>query len=325
MSASQSRELLKTGVSRVLSLMCFAAAILGAQSTLRADIPLGPTEDHEVRSANGRYLARLTVAPPAIAVFAVDEGGEVPVWSMDAGSVLDDEHRVMFLANDGQSVVLAYINFVWNNYSPDVVMVHFIHRGRVVRHLTLHDLLPDLSKLERTVSHFSWGDFNGINDRGEFIALPVDGRAMRFDVATGHLVENRKLYDLWAYEFLGFRRGLPGFRGFLVSCVLGTVVGLAFQGRTLFALATSLLLSVGMVIFYLWFEGVFGAWTRPGADLWPTVPFQGGEPPATGRWEDVLIAPIMVVYLLPSTVFAIIVSLLWRFLGRLTARFRAIT
>ncbi|HEV2840069.1 MAG TPA: hypothetical protein VGW39_01985 [Chthoniobacterales bacterium] len=293
--------------------------------TLRADLPLGPTEDHEVRSANGRYLAKLTVAPPNIAVFAVNEGGDVPIWSMDAGSVLDDEHRTMLLDNDGQSVVLAYINYIWNDYSPDVVMVHFINRGRVVRQVTLGELLPDLSKLERTTSHFSWGRFNGINDHGQFIALPVDYRALYFDVATGQLVKNRKLYSLLAYDFLDFRRGSPGFPGLIISCVLGIIVGLALRRRPLFALATSLLLSAGIVIFYLWYENVFEAWSRPEADLWPAVAFDAAPLARGYRWEQVSLVPIIVVYLLPTIISAIMVSLLWPLLGRRPAPFRAAT
>jgi hypothetical protein len=277
-----------------------------------------------VRSANGRYLAKLTVEPPSVALFSVNEGGEVLVWSMDAASVLDDEHRTLFVANDGQSVVLAYNNYIWNDYSPHVVMVHFINRGRVVGQVTLGELLPDLSKLERTTSHFSWGDYNGINDQGQFIALPVDYRALSFDVATGQLVKNRKLYSLLAYDFLGFRRGSPGLRGLIISSVLGIIVGLVFRRRPLFALATSVLLSAGIVIFYLWSESVFEAWTRPEADLWPAVSFDAELLAKGSRWERVRIALIIVVYPLPSILFAIIVSFLWRLLGRRNAPFRAV-
>jgi hypothetical protein len=60
-----------------------------------------------------------------------------------------------------------------------------------VRSVRLDEVIRNFWMLQRTVSHWHWGNFQGINEDGRFVIVPQDGfpwrarRVLRFDVSTG--------------------------------------------------------------------------------------------------------------------------------------------
>jgi hypothetical protein len=279
-------------VLRVPSSIWFVATTIAVSSTLRADLPPPPPQDHEVRSANGQYIAKITVAPPQTTVYAVKDGGEEPIWSV-AGF-----YRCVFLADDGEHMVMAPGDgdIPDDEFSPDVVVLRFTEHGRTVRDVALREVMPDLSKLWRSASNYSWAHhwepFH-INSRGEFVVKTVDYRTLYFAVGNAQLLKTKTEYVEWLGDVLRFPRG---FRAVAASCILGALIGAVFGSRLLWAIMTTVALGTAILLFPVWAE----------ARLYPL-----------SFWEafasnDFLVAKIGIFYLLLSTLSAIVVSLLWR-------------
>lgn len=286
-------------MARPLPVIGFAAAAIASLSSLRADLPLPPPQDYQVRSANGQYVAKVTVAPPMTTVYAMQEGKETQAWSMVGF------YRQVFLADDGQHLVIGYngYNLISTNYSPDMVMVTFVEQGRILRQATLRELLPDLSKLQRTVSHYHWGHTPGINNRGEFVVETVDYRELHFDVRTGNLLRTQGMYFQWFRDLLSPGLGLSYFNVAAVSCVLGIIIGIIFRGRLLFAFAASTVVNTALLFFPSWAWGSFTA--------------VGSIREFVAALYSTGIATVWIFYLVPSTFSVVGVSLFWRRYRRL--------
>lgn len=291
-------------MSRSFSVVVLISTVVWAFRPLHADLRWGPPEDHEVRSPNGNYVARITVMPPGTTVYALKERREVEEWSMEGF------HRKVHLANDGQHLVIAYEDLVlrsesaadespdlvarnlrdsihaWGpaTYSPNMVMLQFVERGRIVHELTLHELMPDLSKMIKTVSSWHWGEASpGLNNRGEFLVQTADYRKLHFDVKTARLVRVDTMYRPWLRDFMW-----PPYRHAVLALMAGIIIGTVFRGRVRPALLTSIALSIALLVFALWI----------------------GESFATGNYT---FAPTLAaLYLVPSTLAVIILGFLWR-------------
>ena len=67
-------------------------------------------------------------------------------------------------------------------------MLTFWKEGKKTAHVTLDQLIDDFSKLQRTVSHYHWGNYNGFNDAGKFVVSTVDDKEITIDPETGRRV-----------------------------------------------------------------------------------------------------------------------------------------
>jgi hypothetical protein len=63
--------------------------------------------------------------------------------------------------------------------------IYFFKRGELINYVTLDQIIRDNSKLRRTVSHYHWANFEGLDQAGRCVVETVEGRKIRFDVATG--------------------------------------------------------------------------------------------------------------------------------------------
>jgi hypothetical protein len=302
-------------MSRACSVIVFLSMITAFRS-LHADLPMGPPEDYEARSPNGQYVARMTVTPPRTAIYALRNGVGVEEWSMEGF------HRKVYLADDGQHLVIGYVDLIlrpkysskespdlaakngrdsihaWGpaNYSPDMVMLQFVERGRIVREITLHELMPDLSKMIRTASSWHWGDFwPGLSDRGEFLVQTADYRELHFDVKTGRLARTGRMYRSWLRDLMW-----PPYRNAVPSLAVGIIIGTFLRGRVRLALVTSIAISVALLVVALWIQGSFASL----GDEFTTVGYN-------------FIATLVVLYLVPSTLAVMVLSFLWRIAARL--------
>lgn len=151
----------------------------------RADAPLPPPMKHELCSSSGRFCAVSDPATMETTIYSLaPDGSRQEHW------VMPGWFRVLYVADDGEHVVTGYngVNLLPIDYDPEEVLVSFYDRGRLLRSLTLRALVPDLSKLQRTISHVYWGHYLGFDADGYFVVELVDGRTMRFDVTTGEVI-----------------------------------------------------------------------------------------------------------------------------------------
>jgi len=239
-------------MGRSESVVVVATLLLAAYA--RADLPLGPPQDYEIRSPNGRYVAKITVTPPQTSIYKIENGRELLQWSMDGF------HRQAYLADDGEHLVIGYVNLAWAGeddskpsvelpaetkpkpmssekivtYSPDMTILQFLKRDEVFREIKFRELI-DPSKKWRSASSWNWGNIEGINDRNELVAYTHDHRGLYFDVSSGQLVRTEVFYRALIEDLLRHHPALI----LIVPLSLGALVGLCFRGRVIRSVVTS--------------------------------------------------------------------------------------
>ena len=157
--------------------MALLAGIFCA-SKAYADEPLQPPYRHQVTSPDKRAVA---ISDPKTGTKIVDAATGKELWSMPGW------FRWLFVSNDGQHLATGYdgMNLIPVNYNQDIVLITFWERGRKVKTIALRNISPDASSLRRTVSHYRWGDIEGVNEHNQLVVTRADGRQYRFNIATG--------------------------------------------------------------------------------------------------------------------------------------------
>ena len=108
------------------------------------------------------------------------DGSRQTLWSIPGW------HSVVFLADDGRHAVTGYEGVLLPlNYSADVSLLTFWRDGSPIRAVPLSGLVKDLKKLQRTTSHYRWGNYVGFNAAGNFVVSTVERESVVFDPTTG--------------------------------------------------------------------------------------------------------------------------------------------
>jgi hypothetical protein len=156
----------------------FAATLLGAVSSVNvwADAPPRPPARHEARSPDNRIAA---ISDPLTGTKIVEVATGKELWSMPGW------HRWLVVSNDGKHLATGSYGLVPREIPPYLVLIRFWNQGKVLKAVSLQNLFPDKSVLKQTVSHYYWGSVEGLNDRNELLVATVDGRKLRFNMATG--------------------------------------------------------------------------------------------------------------------------------------------
>jgi hypothetical protein len=166
---------------RLAALTAFLALIPLARAC-DADSPLPPPEKTTIWSANKQFFAVMEPDKNITTIYRTAAGKKTEkCWSMYGW------FRVASLADDGEHFVAGCwgINLIPLNYDKHEVMLYFFKRGELLNHVTLDQIIRDNSKLRRTASHYAWGHFLGLDKSGRYVVETVEGRRIRFDLATG--------------------------------------------------------------------------------------------------------------------------------------------
>lgn len=150
--------------------------------TLAADEPLPAPDYRAVCSQNGFFCALMDPGKKVTTVVRRHAGGiSENLWSMPGW------FRVAYLSNDGEYLVTGYdgVNLLPLNYRKDQVMLSFYDRGRLIRQVRLNEMITDFSKLEKSASHYQWGNTLGLNESDHLTVELPDKKWMMFDVRTG--------------------------------------------------------------------------------------------------------------------------------------------
>jgi hypothetical protein len=206
--------------------------------------------------------------------------------------------RRLSLADDGEHLIIKDDNFI-ETKDPGRVVLTFIEHGRVVREVTLGEILPDLSKMWRSASSWNLGvSLPGLNDHGEFAVTTVDYRILHFDVKTGQLLRSEWNYLEQLRDLLGIRARL---RTPIVLFFLGAIIGVVCRGRIFVALVVTLVVCAALLLFVLWAEGTFI--NRNTLDAHEREFTTGARS---------FIQSMSILYLVPSTFLVLVTSFLLR-------------
>ncbi|PXX37861.1 hypothetical protein [Undibacterium pigrum] len=172
-------------LNKIFACASFCACSLFLTSLLLndafADAPLQAPKRTTFVSENKQYLLR---SDPQLGTQAMDKNKKL-LWKVTGW------FRLAFISNDGEYCVTVYegLNLIPRDYREDMIMLTFWKHGKLLRKLTLKDIVPDKSILQESASHYYWGNTTGINEQGKFGLERADGMRMYFDVRTGKLVD----------------------------------------------------------------------------------------------------------------------------------------
>jgi hypothetical protein len=171
-----------TGTMRTLAHLLLPIATITASVVTRADEPLSPPATKEVWSPNKKFCAVMEPQPATTTVFRVtSDGKRTKSWTMSGW------FRVADLADDGEHLVVGNggMNLLPLNVTKDEPMIDFFQRGKRITTVRLGELFRDPSSLKRTVSHYLWGNYLGLDENGRYVVETVEGQKLLFDVTTG--------------------------------------------------------------------------------------------------------------------------------------------
>jgi len=161
-----------------------AGAMLFVAMPTAADEPLAPRSPITKCSANGQFCATADPKLDAVLVYRSHER-QRELWRLGGWE------RSFDLSDDGDHLVVCYsgLNLLPLEYKPEWVMLRFYTRDRLVRQFTLRELIPDLTRLKRTASHYEWGQCAGFRGDRSYEVRTVDRGALRFELGSGRLAK----------------------------------------------------------------------------------------------------------------------------------------
>ena len=325
------------------------ALMAAAMGDARADLPMAPPQDYEVRSPNGQWIARMTVEPATTAVYKAPGDGAA-VWSIES------YHRAVYLADDGEHLAIAYedLLFAPPDAAPDIAAP---------------DAAPDIAAPDMVVITPEYqAEFDAKNRRDsisvwspavyspEMVVLRFmrRGEIVR-DVTVRELLPDlsklRRTASSWHWGMFGgfnkrgeFMAGAVDYRtlffepatgrivrtefryaerlrGFLISqsntrlaayaAIIGLIVGASFRSGTRAAIFCAAGTALLILCVHLWVFGTFSTWAEYGLGDFESTP---------GSYA--FVRETALLYLVPCTVTAAGVSLISRLAAKRSARAR---
>jgi hypothetical protein len=103
-------------------------------------------------------------------------------------------HRAIYLANDGQSLVIGYsgINLVPIDVDLKQTILSFYKHEQLIRKVPLNEFYQKRSQMPKTASHRAWGYVQGFNEKNELQVNLEDGRRLFYSAKTGTLVRTEQ-------------------------------------------------------------------------------------------------------------------------------------
>jgi len=155
-----------------------AIVLCASIACAHADSPLLPPFTHRETSPNGQFVA---VSDPNSGTRVIEAASGKQLWAIPGW------YRDIYLSNDGRHLAIGYdgLNLIPLNADESFELITFLDRGRKLRTVSLHAIVPDKTLLRRTVSHYAWGSITGIDKNNRLVVTRIDGREFRFNMATG--------------------------------------------------------------------------------------------------------------------------------------------
>jgi len=171
---------MKIKIFTILSILC----IFSFAQYSYADKPLSPPATYSVQSANKKYTVDINYEAKETVVYVNNQdGSRSELWKMPGW------FRWVAVSNDGKYVVIPYggLNLLTLNYKKDEVTLQIASEGKIIHTIKLDQLISDFNSLERTVSHYYWGDYLGFNDKNEYVIETVEKNKFHIGLETGYI------------------------------------------------------------------------------------------------------------------------------------------
>lgn len=181
------------------SILVLSLVIFSSNESAWADSP-APNTEYVALSPNGQFLIQMMSddgwggygngAGVAYKLLGQDQREEI--WRVDFFS------SQVALTSDGRHLIAFG---PWATQPTDLAIA-FYRDGKLLKSYTVSDLIPDESKLEKTISHFFWhvpleSVAEGLSpDEKTYSLTLIDGSVRVFDVLTGSVLVLRPTPNL---------------------------------------------------------------------------------------------------------------------------------
>lgn len=160
----------------------FIASVTIHCNIASADAPLPLPSVVTICNPSKNHCA--TTNPTSSKTTLIKQSSGKTLWSIDRYI------RFFQISNDGQSI-LAQSDFanLAPTYATNEHVLFEIYRGaKVIQTVKLGALFESPAKLQRTVSHLSWGWVEKIDENDNAVLSLIDGRKVSYSLITGHRV-----------------------------------------------------------------------------------------------------------------------------------------
>ena len=147
-------------------------------SMAQADSPLPPSAVHRVVSPNGNFAV---VSDPSRGTKLIESGSGNQLCELSGW------FRSIYVSDDGEHFATGYdgLNLLPLTADDSLEVITFWRRCRKLKAVPLRAIVPDRSILQRSVSHYAWGNITGVDHRGHLVITRIDGRVFRFNMSSG--------------------------------------------------------------------------------------------------------------------------------------------
>lgn len=147
-----------------------------------ADEPLPSPRTRTISSGSKTCLAVSDAERGVTTAYRIAPNGKkVEMWSVPGW------YGVAALSANCEYLVTGYegMNLIPVDFDRGLAMLAFYRGGKMIRQVRLDQIVRDLTKLQRTVSHFYWGNYLGVQGGYLFRVQTVDRGEVLFDMRTG--------------------------------------------------------------------------------------------------------------------------------------------
>jgi len=144
-----------------------------------ADSPLPPPSIKTICNASSSHCA--TTDPTTRKTSLVERSSGAVLWSVDRYL------RFFSISNDGHAILAQsdYANLAPLDATREHVLFVIYRDGKPIQTVPLGALFEGASKLQRTVSHLSWGHLEKIDAKDNAVFLLNDGRKISYSLVSG--------------------------------------------------------------------------------------------------------------------------------------------
>ncbi len=144
-----------------------------------ADAPLPPPSVKTICNVANSHCA--TTDPNSFKTTLVERSSGAVLWSVDRYL------RFFQVSNDGHAILAQsdYANLAPMDATKEHILFIIYRDGKPIQTVPLGALFESVAKLQRTVSHLSWGHLEKIDAKDNAVFLLDDGRRVSYSLVTG--------------------------------------------------------------------------------------------------------------------------------------------
>ena len=165
-----------------VALICFVVSA----SVGLADAPLPLPIEQEICNKTNSYCAVISLENGSSVYENGNERKKRKIYSIPGW------HRDPYLSENGEYFAAGYsgLSLVPLDVNENTIILTIWKRGEKITEVKLGQLLTSMASLQKTVSHYYWGETIGFDKDGSFAIKTVEGNVVKINPKNGEIMAN---------------------------------------------------------------------------------------------------------------------------------------